>query len=176
MNGSRSAGLVAVAVIAFAGVVVAQGQPGDAKDFVQRFYDWYSPMAERITDPPAWGEVLKSKHDEFGQELRDLLAKDFAAKAKCDDIVGIDSDPFLNFTISLGKYHVGGVRERHGKFEADVFAGGAPDDKSEGPVVVAVVERHGKEFRFVNFLYPELHEDLIAMLKAGRKKCEHPRN
>src|ERR1700679_2038530 len=73
-----------------------------ARVFVQKFYDWYNALSNAETPDkndvvPAETVALNKKADYFDVPLRAAIIEDQNAQAKVPgEIVGLDSDPFLN--------------------------------------------------------------------------------
>lgn len=66
-----------------------------ARDFVQRFYDWYVPALNHSHSEPASDVVLREKKELLSDELYSALEDDRDAQAQVTgELVGIDYDPF----------------------------------------------------------------------------------
>jgi hypothetical protein len=65
------------------------------RKFVKDFYDWYIPKSPKEFSSP--DRAMKRRKDAFSSVLLQRLREDFEAQAKvAGEIVGLDSDPFLN--------------------------------------------------------------------------------
>ncbi len=145
------------------------------RQFTQRFYDWYVPIANGEGSTPSDVVAIRSKREDFTEPLRKALAADEAAQAKAKEIVGLDFDPFLNSQDPDKQYKVGKVTSRGGKvFEVEVF--GVENGKlaSKPSVTAEVIKENGK-FRFANFHFGNGGSDdnlrsLLKSLAAERRK------
>jgi len=167
--------LLAAAICASQAPVDNSGQTADsAKDFVQRFYDWYVPQARKTQAEPAWGAALKYKRDAFSSALFQALKEDSEAQAKVsDDIVGLDFDPFLNTQDPCDRYEVGAVNPQERGYRVDIY-GVCSGKRKARPDVVAQLARQGDSWAFTNFLYPSIHTDLLATLRTLREERQKP--
>jgi hypothetical protein len=100
-------------------------QDGDvqlsAKLFVQRFYDWYTPIALKNHGDPAFGIALKRKGQSFSPELALALQEDLDAQAKANGVsVGLDGDPFLQSAWPEARYKVGKVKSMGDRYLVNV--------------------------------------------------------
>jgi hypothetical protein len=139
------------------------------RQFVQNFYSWYVPKALDQNESRAWNLALKYKTEDFSPELAKLLSEDSAAQAKCEELVGIDFDPFLNSQDPAQHYEVGLISQDGQHYFADIHSieGGK---RSEHPRVKAEVARSNGRWVFTNFLYLD-GTDLLSILKSPRPKC-----
>jgi hypothetical protein len=74
----------------------AQTASPSARAFVERFYSWYVPRALQDNAEPTWRIAIKEKGGKFDPQLTRLLQADSNAQDECEDLVGLDFDPFLN--------------------------------------------------------------------------------
>lgn len=147
----------------------AQVPPQSARTFVEGFYKWYLPEALRDHGEPSWLIALRVKGENFDPRLVRLLRADAAAQAKCDDLVGLDFDPFLNSQDPSPEYAVREIR-RHGHiYRAEIYSVQS-GQKSSTPDVTAIVEQTRGRWRFVNFYYPR-GADLLTTLKLPKLSC-----
>lgn len=132
---------------------------------VQRFYDWYVPVASRV-EGPAWMEALSRKQFAFAPQLVAALRADSVAQAKSDgdDEDGLDGDPFLNAQDPCRRYVARGVHHRGAAYLVDVLGSGGCARHTVPDVVVEVVPEGGK-LVFTNFRYPDDDSDLLTELK-----------
>ena len=141
------------------------GKDAGAAKFVQDFYDWYVPVALAQKDEPASNAVLKRNPPVLAPELLTALEQDRRAQAKSQEIVGLDSDPFLNSQDPCERYVVGDVREASGKSLVNVHAV-CSGKKSEEPVTVAETTQENGAWVFVNFRPGKGEgDDLLTILK-----------
>jgi len=141
------------------------------KRFVQQFYDWYVPIALADSEGPASGRALKQKGSDFIPELFRALKDDADAQAHAEDIVGLDFDPFLDSQDPCERYEVGDVVHLGNLYKVQVFSV-CSGIKSKKPDVIAELVSKNGLWVFTNFLYPEIHSDLLSILKSLRKDRE----
>lgn len=141
-----------------------------AREFVEGFYRWYVPTA--LGDNASRDIALKLKVSDFSPELRRLLREDSAAQAKCNEIVGIDFDPFLGTQDPADHYQVGEIRREGPSYQAAIFR--SEDGKpSEKPDVIAEFSEREGGWCFVNFYYLN-GTNLLKILRSHRTKCGLP--
>ena len=153
-------------------------QAQSAKVFVQGFYDWYTGEMQKNEEGPV-PDPLKSKRWPFSTAIVAALRADEEAQAKSpDDVVGIDFDPYLNAQDTCFPYKTGKVTANGNQYRVEVFDSNCSDPHPEIPTVIAVVEKSGASWRFVNFIYPgepgQADSDLLSTLKALKEEREHP--
>ena len=150
----------------------------DAKVFVQKFYDWYvalvnTPVKKKKGESCNCDDVaaLTQKSIDFDVHLRKAIIDDAKAQAKANEIVGLDSDPFLAAQdIGFG-YQAGTVKQVGQKFYVDIHYAEISKSKKQilaGPVaVVAEVTKTNGRWIFTNFIYPVdgRRDDLLTILK-----------
>jgi hypothetical protein len=148
--------------------------PKSPREFVQEFYKWYVPKALNSKVTRAWDAALKYKSAAFSHELAQLLREDSAAQAKCEELIGIDFDPFLNTQDPANGYEVGEIKQNDKHYRADIYSveSGKRNEKSR---VSADIVENGGHWVFVNFFYSD-GGDLLKILKTPRPKCEAPRS
>jgi YD repeat-containing protein len=142
-----------------------------ARESVARFYSWYVPAAQQA------GADMRALHDarwHFSPVLVSALRADSAAtEANPSEIVGLDMDPFLNAQDPCDRYAPTAVRRDGKTFLVDVHGSGGCASHRETDVTVRVAFR-GATPVFVNFIYPQPHNDdllhLLAQLAADRAK------
>jgi hypothetical protein len=144
------------------------------REFVQEFYKWYMPKALNSKITRAWDLALKHKSAAFSHELAQLLREDSAAQAKCEELVGIDFDPFLNTQDPADGYEVGEIKQNDKHYRADIYSVESGKRSEKSRVSVDIVENEG-HWVFVNFFYSD-GGDLLKILKTPRPKCEAPRS
>jgi len=163
----RLAVIAAATIVALPTRGAAQGasvSDDSVRAAVQRFYDWYAPMASRV-EGPAWMAALARKQFTFAPELVAALRADSVAQAKSDDDEeGLDGDPFLNAQDPCRRYVAKAVHHRGASYLVDVLGSGGCARHTDPDVVVEVVPQGGK-LVFVNFHYPDDESDLVTELK-----------
>ena len=163
--------LVVLGVVGSLGVRPASGvaqtraiSDDSVRAAVQRFYDWYAPMASRV-EGPAWMAALSRKQFTFAPELVAALRADSVAAAKSDDDEeGLDGDPFLDAQDPCRRYTAKAVRHRGASYLVDVLGSGGCG-KHTVPDVVVEVAAQGDRLVFTNFHYPDDDSDLLSELK-----------
>ena len=141
--------------------------------FVQQFYDWYIASAVNGQHKdPACEVALKKKPEVFGAELAHALRADIEAQSKSPhDLVGLDSDPFLNSQDPCEKYEVGAIAKNGATYSVEVFPV-CEGQRSKKSRVVAVVAQVNGLWRFVNFKYSDQPGDLLQRLRLLKKERE----
>ncbi|MGH9864892.1 MAG: hypothetical protein ACRD4H_05690 [Candidatus Acidiferrales bacterium] len=145
-----------------------------ARDFVQRFYDWYVPRALKENAGPSSDLALKYRSYVFSPELFRALKKDSNSSKKADgEVVGLDFDPFLNSQDPGDRYEVGKVTHEGDSYRVEVY-GVWSGKKSETPDVVPDLVLKNGRWLFINFYYPNLQRDLVSILKALAEDRRRP--
>ena len=147
------------------------------REFVRTFYAWYMGNAFGVPDEAPWNLALKYRPYVFAKDLFLQLSADSEAQSKAgSDIVGLDSDPFLNTQDRGERYAVEKVTIKDGKCWADVY-GVWNGKESKTPNVRPELVRKGRRWVFVNFHYPDPSRpgwpwDLLTDLKELRESRE----
>lgn len=144
------------------------------REFVQEFYKWYVPKTLDSKMPRAWDVALKYKSAAFSHELAQLLREDSAAQAKCEELIGIDFDPFLNTQDPANGYEVGEIKQNDKHYRADIYSVESGNRNEKSRVSADIVESEG-HWVFVIFFHTD-GGDLLKVLKTPRPKCEAPRS
>lgn len=135
-----------------------------AAQFVQKFYDWYVPIAFKTTKEPSSNVAIAQRGSLFDPPLLKALKADAEASRKSEgDIVGLDFDPFLYAQDPDHKYVAGEVSESGGLYLVSVYSV-RKGKRAAKPDLVAEVRPAKDSFVFSNFLYGT-DGDLIAILK-----------
>jgi hypothetical protein len=143
----------------------AAGVPQSPLQYVQRFLDWYVPVARKSNRGPAWALALKHESSAFSPDIVRALEADLRAQAKVkDEVVGLDGDPFLDSQDLCERYEAGGVVRSGNVVRVDVRGVCAGKRSPKPDVVAELVERNGA-WVFANFLYPDEHTGLLAVLR-----------
>lgn len=136
------------------------------EEFVQRFYDWYSPLARETSHGPAWNVVLNDSSALLSAELATALRTDSASQAAASgEIAGLDFDPFLNSQDPCEEYSAGLATHVGDDQLVEVYAvcGGA---KGSIPDAVMELQPSNKSWVIRNVRYPNLNSDLLTVLKS----------
>ena len=143
------------------------------REFVEGFYKWYVPHA--LKDQGTTSDLaLKYKSPAFSPQLLRLLKADSAAQAACEELIGIDFDPFLYSQDPEERYDVGKITHQGPNFRAEVYGVRAGERDKTPSVIAEFTETNGHWF-FVNFHYEEQGgADLLTLLKSP-EKCTVPR-
>jgi len=144
-------------------------------EFVQGFYNWYTPLALEDKNPPTWSSALKIKAKEFAPPLLRLLREDATAQSKCRELISLDFDPFLNTQEPADHYEAAAISRKGSTYAADVYSVRF-GKRSDKPDVVVEFVQGGAGYHFTNFLYPADGTDLLAILRSPRPECTAPRN
>ena len=139
--------------------------------FVEGFYRWYVPVAQKVDGTTHSDYAIQHKSRAFSPELRQLLKEDSEAQAKCSDIIGIDMDPFL-ISGDEESYEVGKIAKEGGNFRAEIY-GVRSGKRLATPVLIAEFSGAGGHWFFVNFHYPN-GTDLLTALKKPQLACSMP--
>jgi len=144
------------------------------RKFVQAFYDWYLTKTLSGKLPSPTPELaLKLKPEVFAAELRRRLKQDFDAQSKAAEIVGLDSDPFLNSQDPSPRFAVVGITRIGSTYWVDVY--GILDSKRREHVIPELIQQNG-HWVFVNFHYgkDKWSDDvnLLSILKTLRDERE----
>ena len=91
------------------------------RQFVEGFYRWYLPIILNPQTSIASDVALKYKASAFSPELLRLLKADSAAQAGCEDLIGLDFDPFLYTQDSEGHYEVGKITQTGQSYRAEIY-------------------------------------------------------
>lgn len=146
---------------------------GTAREFVQGFLDWYLPR-DLVDGEATMKEIIrKQKTGILDPELARLLREDRAAQDRCNEVVGIEFDPFLNTQDPAQRYEAGNISQTGQHYRVDIY-GIESGKRHEKPDLSAEVLKRNGRWTFINFYYPD-GNDLLAILKAPREKCTEPR-
>jgi hypothetical protein len=145
---------LAVLMVLWASSAAAQES---ATTFVQRFYDAYLKSA------PRWAQTVENRRAVFEPGLAEALRQDAAAQAKVQgDLVGLDFDPFLGSQDPGPRFQARRAAAIAGGQRVEVFDLTSP---ARPMVLVDVAPRDGS-WIITDFRYPNIGEDLRAILKA----------
>ena len=142
---------------------------GSPKQFVQAFYDWYTPVIFHRHNVPAWEVAIKHRGQFFDGPLKAALNEDALAQARSpDEIVGLDTDPFVNSQDPVAHYAVAGTTSQKSGVLVHVKSWGEkPSDRGPAVDVELVCKDHS--WKFTNFRYERDNLiSLLARLKSAR--------
>jgi len=148
---------------------------GLAQRFVQEFYDWYAPGAEKAADNNREFSWRKRASD-FDPALLRALKEDEDAQAKAKEIVGIDFDPFLSSQDPCAPYKVHNVIPKGDRYLVEVDCE-CENVVVEKPTVTAELVNRDGRWIFVNFRYPgpkPSGSDLLSILRENRRARRQP--
>jgi hypothetical protein len=135
-----------------------------ARLFVQRFYDWYVPLAHKENKESSSDIAIKIMPALFDNKLLTALREDSAAQDKEPGyIVGLDFDPFLSSQDPSDRYVVGKINKKGDSYFVEMY-GTRDGVKSDEPDVIAEIVHRGKTWIFVNFHYSS--GDLLSVLSS----------
>jgi len=175
----RYRGCLAACLIFLTQAAAPQAPPPPTPDtaschrFVQTFYNWYVPVAQKVTKEPPSNLALRQKGDAFTANLLHALRVDADASAHAKgDLVGLDFDPFLNSQDVDPHYDVRAATWRNNKCSVEIWSPSTSDpaDKSRKPDVIADVTLEQGHWKFQNFRYPESNIDLVTLLANLRQE------
>lgn len=161
----------AIAALLIALPIHAQGESAhmSAKQFVQNFYDWYTPIALKNHGDPAFGIALKRKKPWFTPELALALQDDLDAQVNANGVsVGLDGDPFLQSAWPESHYRVGKVTSKGGVYLANVHRFRSGKMSSDIAAIPEVMKVDGR-WVFVNF-HSSDGWNILEMLKSLKEK------
>jgi len=170
----RAIFVLALSVLSSSAVFAAGPSPSPtaASDFVQRFYDWYTPLAHKSGQSPSWIVALNTHGAEFDPRLSRALRKDAEVQQRVpDDIVGLDFDPFLSGQDPEDKYAAGEPTESGGVYLVSVY-GVRNGKQAAKPDVVAELKPAKGSFQLTNFRYGA-DGDLLGILKLLSDQRAH---
>ena len=168
---------VALSIIPLSAFAQTSSAPNlkSGRQFVQEFYDWYAPVALRESAVPSSDVALHVRRSAFAPKLFRKLKEDSEAQSSCNEIVGIDFDPFLYSQDPAQHYEVAEISQNGRVFRAEI-SGVQFGERSKKPDVIAeFIEENGR-WTFTNFHYPDTGTDLLAILGTPRSKCTVPRS
>jgi len=164
--------LALFALSAGAQTVHAEDSP---RKFVEDFYNWYVPMASHSHSEAASNIAVKKKSALFSAELLKALKEDALAASKSPgEVVGLDSDPFLNSQDQVDRCVIGNITNKNGSYRVEVydFLGGKKDKK---PAVIAEVKQENGHWIFVNFWNPDTGDLLSELRDLAKERKKTPK-
>jgi len=172
LRGCFAVGLI-LSAHAMAQVASKPQDSSSCRRFVQQYYDWYVPLIQQTRNGRAWDVALQRKAEVFDPALLRALKADSEAAARAtDDIVGLDFDPFVGSQDAANHYEARRVTWRDNKCSVEVW--NAPSTaaaaKSEKPDVIADLALDRGHWRFLNFRYPDVNDDLVNVLAQLREE------
>jgi hypothetical protein len=154
------------------GAASSMKSPDSEKAFVRSFYEWYLRTAIPNTAKLAWDTALHDKKSAFAPSLAKALSEDVRAKSACEELSGIDFDPFLDTQDPAARYEVGDVTKRGDRYYIVVHP---VENGPINPDVTVEIAPVGNGYVFVDFIYPH-GNSLMTILNSPRPKCAVPRN
>jgi hypothetical protein len=159
----------------------AQATPATGADsarrFVQEFYSWYIPMANKPTNGATWMRAIRQRGPSFTKQIIAALREDSVAAAKePNEVVGLDGDPFLNAQEYCKQYRATRATASGPNYLVDVVGGGGDCPAHTKPDIIVELTRREGRWVFLNFRYPDQNPGdllgLLQLLKKDRKKSE----
>jgi hypothetical protein len=165
--------LLALACPLWAQTEVAEKSRRSCGSFVQTFYDWYLPRAQK---EDFIQRALEHRKSSFSPELIRAVQEDYAAAARVpDEIVGLDFDPFLNTQDPAHRYVTGRVDLKQQRCWVAVY-GIQNGRRSANRDVTPELTMSNGRWKFVNFHYPEPScskcDNLLSLLDRLRRERE----
>jgi hypothetical protein len=150
----------------------AQDSSSAAGQFVQSFYDWYTPIALGESRVPRWWRVQSKASLYLDPALATALRSDSIARLASPETQTretLDFDPFLSSQDPCGPNEVSGVRRDGGVFRATVLKCRAP-----GVEIVVEVRVVNGRWRISNVVYGGKSRDLKYWLCKWAKEDLRP--
>jgi hypothetical protein len=140
---------------------------------VQRFYDWYVPLAAHAE---GYGAVLDS-NSIVSPELVSALREDYQAQARdSENVVGLDFDAFLATQDPCERYVAGKTTTIGQGYLVEVYAICDGNRRAEPDAAVELVQHEGS-WSMVNIRYPRDSTDLLTELQTlAKDRGEPPRS
>lgn len=149
--------------------------PKSVRDYVQGFYDWYAKRVSSDDTNKSWMDMLKLARWDLSDDLSKLLEQDAAAQAHCNEIIGIDFDPFLLTQDPATSYVVGEIEQKGRHFMVSVYRVERGQRDKTPDMIAEIARRSDGRWYFVDFYSPEISKGLVAILKSPLLKCSVPR-
>jgi hypothetical protein len=167
-----------LALIVFPQLSGAQMNAGESasvtpRKFVEEFYGWYVPLALNDHVSRAWEAAVREKPSAFGSQLAQLIRDDSEAQSKCEELVGLDWDPFLRSQDPAEHYEVGTISQTAQRYRAEIYSVES-GKRSVQPQVVAEFSKQNGRWFFTNFYYLD-RSNLVKILKSPKVPCTQPR-
>lgn len=147
-----------------------QSLSASAHQFVEDFYDWYIPMADKDKGGSYYDISVHWRPRAFSKALVRALKEDQEAEAAAKDgPVGLDFDPFLNAQDICEKNMVGkaSINKNTATVEFYEICSGDPQSDKR-PTVIAELVRSDAGWQFTNFKYED--GDLLSTLAALKRE------
>lgn len=137
----------------------AAGAPATAADsvreFVAEFYHWYMLQASTASSDRLWYSVLDHRASVLDDDLRTAMLRDREEqRAARGELVGLESDPFLNSQDPCATYSVTGVVRDGQRFRVEIRPECGTAREAQAPFH-AVVARSDGAWVFVDVEYPD---------------------
>jgi hypothetical protein len=153
----------------------AQDRDDACRNFVQSFYNWYTPVAMDDTAfPAAMGLTIQSQI--LSPDLARLLEEIGAAAINGGGEIFLGVDPIVNSQDLWKKFMVGDVTRKGDHCFAEVY-GVSLEKKDRNPDVVAELIFQSGRWTFVNFHYPGYpvssgNENLLSVLRRIQRSIQ----
>lgn len=145
--------------------------PKSPRQYVQGFYSWYARSLSRGRTNATWMEMLRRAHWDLSTELATLLRADATAQSHCNELIGIDFDPFLLTQDPARDYEVGAIRKQGDRYRVSVYRVEGGHRNKSPDVIAEVAQRSDGRWYFVNFYSPGMRSSLLTILKSPMPKC-----
>jgi hypothetical protein len=148
----------------------AQPSDEECRNFVQSFYDWYTPNA--LNDPYYAGEILLKSEFLSPDLTRQLKEVDYVEERSGGDI-WLSVDPIVNSEDLWEKFVARNVTHSAGHYLVEVYGVSSEKKPASADVVAELVFQSG-QWVFVNFHYPgnlasSGNENLLSVLRRLRR-------
>jgi hypothetical protein len=141
-----------------------------AHDFVQGFYDWYTPIGTSMrVREPAMNIAVRKRSSSIDSTLLRLLRIDVAHQNDSPGyITGIDYDPFLSSNDPCERYNAGSVTVRSNHYRVNVVGECNPEYPKS---FIAVVRKDGKRWLLEN-VEDGKGNNAVAALQASQSNLK----
>jgi hypothetical protein len=142
------------------------------RNFVQSFYDWYTPIA--LEDPPYPSSIdLVLQSRVLSPDLARQLTQVINAAGRSGGDIWISVDPIVNTEDLWKKFAARNVTRKGDHYLVEVY-GVTPDKTDANPAVVAELVFQSGRWIFVNFHYPgnvvsSGNENMVSVLRRLRE-------
>jgi hypothetical protein len=134
---------------------VEKGRENSCREYVKRFYDWYSgPVKKDRRHPDGERNVDDSiilRNNYMNSRLYSLLKADRDAQLRSNEIVGLEFDPFTNSQDNSPTFEVKSAAVEGNNCRAVVWG---VDAGSHRETVEPELSDKTGDWKFVNFYYP----------------------
>jgi hypothetical protein len=152
---------------------IAHSNPKTPRLFVEEFYNWYVPLTQNNHESPSWRIALGERAKDFSPLLIKLFEKSFSAQDKCEDLVGLDFDPFLDSQDPSPSYGIGNVKKNRSGYLIEIY-NTLDEKKYEKRKIIISLHNTNGNWIFSNFFYKD-KENLLKILTYSDYRCSTPR-